>query len=100
MVGSFIESDLTALFASSEFGEATATYAGSPRSGIFDDDDVEVILGEGVTQIIPQPTFTGRTSDFLTIADGQTMVIRGETFTIKNWKREDVIITIFLERVV
>lgn len=98
MPGSFIQNDLSVMLVSSDFGETGATYKGAVVSGIFDDDDVEATLGEGVSQIIAQPTFTGRTTDFPSIADGDAMVIRGETFTVKNWKREDVIITLYLER--
>lgn len=98
MPGSFIQNDLDVMLVSSDFGETGATYKGSPVQGIFDDDDIEATLGEGVSQIIAQPTFTGRTTDFPSIADNDALVIRGETFTVKNWKREDVIITLYLER--
>lgn len=100
MVGSFIQDDLPFLFASSDFGEAdgTVTWNGTPVAGIFDDDDVEVQMGEGVGEIVAQPTFTGMTSDFSGIADGDVMVIRGETFTVKNWRREGDEITIYLAR--
>ncbi len=101
MPGSFIQNDLPLLFASSDFGEAdgSATWKGVSVSGIFDDDDVEVQMGEGVGEIIPQPTFIGNTADFPGIADGDLMVIRGETFKVKNWKSErDGVIEIFLER--
>lgn len=102
MAGSFLQDDLLLLFASSDFGEAdgAATWKGFSVAGIFDDDDVEIQMGEGVAEIIPQPTFTGKTSDFSGIADGDAMVIRGETFKVKNWKSErDGVIEIFLERV-
>lgn len=101
MAGSFIQDDLPFLFASTDFGEAdnAVTWKGDPVSGIFDDDDVEVQLGEGVGEIIAQPTFTGSTADFDGIADGDVMVIRGDTFKVKNWKAErDGTIEIFLER--
>jgi len=99
MPGQFITDDLSVLFASSEFGEATATYEGSSVMGIFDDEDVEAQMGEGVAEIIPQPMFTGRTSDFSGIARDQTMVIQSETFRIKNWKQDGTgMIEVFLER--
>lgn len=98
MPGSFIQNDLNVMLVSSDFGETGATYNSAPVAGIFDDDDIEATLGEGVSQIIAQPTFTGKTTDFPSIADGDTLVIRGETFKVKNWKREDVIITLYLER--
>ncbi len=99
MPGKFINDDLKVVFASSEFGEADASYGGVTVMGIFDDEDIEVETGEGVTQIIPQPMFTGRTVDFSGIARDQTMTVRNETFRIKNWKVDGVgMIEIFLER--
>lgn len=101
MPGSFLQNDLAQLVASSDFGEAagSATWKGVVVSGIFDDDDVEVQLGEGPTEIVNQPTFMGIASDFSGIADGDVMVIRGSTFTVKNWMEEsDGMIEIFLER--
>lgn len=99
MPGQFLTDDLSVLFASSEFGEATATYQGNAVIGIFDDEDVEVQMGEGVAEIVPQPTFTGRSADFSGIARQQTMVIRSETFRIKNWKVDGTgVIEVFLER--
>lgn len=97
MPNSIFDSDLSTFFAVSDFGTA-ATYNGSAVTGIFDDDDVEIQMGEGPTEIISQPTFTGQTTDFPGIADGDVMVIGGETFRIKNWMIEDVIITVFLTR--
>lgn len=102
MPGAFLQDDLKVLFASSEFGEAndSVTHRGtSGIMGIFDDDDVEITLGEGVAEIAPQPMFTGRTSDFPVLENNDNIVIRGETFRIKNWRRETEIITLFLERV-
>jgi len=99
MPGSFLTDDLPVLFASTEFGEATATYEGSSVMGIFDDEDVEVEMGEGIGEIIAQPMFTGRTSDFSGIARDQSMTVQGETFTIKNWKVDGTgMIEIYLRR--
>ena len=69
------------------FGESV-TWAGSTVTVIFDDEDVEVQLGEGVAQIQNQPTMIGQTSDFSGIADGDAVVARGVTFKVKNWKRD------------
>ena len=102
MPGSFITDDLKSLLAASDFGVAsdTATHSGSPIPyGIFEEDDTEIVSGEGVVQIIRVPMFTGREEDFTTIADGDEMVIGGEAFRVKNWERESGIITIMLERV-
>lgn len=90
------------MLAASDFGVASGsvTHAGSPiPCGIFEEDDVEVTMGEGVVSIQRVPMFTGREEDFTTIADGDTMVVSGESFRVKNWERESGMITIMLERV-
>jgi hypothetical protein len=77
----------------------TVTHAGSTIPyGIFEEDDTEVVSGEGVVQIVRVPMFTGREQDFPTIADGDAMVINGASFVVKNWERESGVITIMLER--
>lgn len=101
MPGSFITDDLKSLLAASDFGVAsnTVTHAGSPIPyGIFEEDDTEVVSGEGVVQIVRVPMFTGREQDFSVIADGDAMVVNGTSFVVKNWERESGIITIMLER--
>ncbi len=103
MPGSFLTSDLVTLFASSEFGEAkdSVTLAGVViPDGIFDDEDIDVTMGEGAAQIVPQPIFTCATAHVLGIADGQIMVIRGASFKVQNWKNDGTGLTeIYLERV-
>lgn len=103
MVMKCLETDLGAIFASSEFGEAefSASLNGVPlKFGIFDDEDVEIALGEGVGQIVPQPKFTCPSSQVPSIAAEQPMVIRGRDFTVKHWKNNGVgEITIYLESV-
>lgn len=99
MAGSFLDDDIPSFFASSDFGEANAVYGGNTVKGIFDDEDVEVQMGEGVAEIIPQPMFTATASDFSSIAREQTLEVAGETFLIKNWKRDGTgLIEIFLKR--
>ena len=101
MPGAFIKDDLQKLFASSEFGEAdgSATFKGQVVAGIFDDEDVEVQMGEGVGEIIQQPIFSGAMSDFIGIADGDLMMIRGEAFKVKNWKSDGAgFVEIYLAR--
>lgn len=97
MPGAFIQNDTAVLFSTSEFGTA-ATYKGATVNGIFDEDDKEVVLGDGTVQIVDQPMFTGRTSDFTGIADGDTITINSVAFTIRNWQREGEVIEILLER--
>lgn len=101
MAGSFIESDLSAVFASSDFGEAdfSVTWKGCPVSGcIFDDEDVAVELGEGVGEIMHQSVITGQSAKFLGIADGDPMVVRGVSYTVKHWSDDGTgVIEIHLE---
>lgn len=98
MVASFIANDVAHVTDSSVFGES-ATWKGATVVGIFDDEDIEIQMGEGVAQIVPQAMFTGKTSDFPGIADGDAMVIRGVTFEVVNWKRDGTgQIELFLKR--
>ena len=98
MPASFIANDVAHVTDSSVFGES-ATWRGNDVVGVFDDEDVEAQLGEGPVQIIPQPMFTGQTADFPGIADGDAMVIGGESFEVRNWKQDGTgQIEIFLER--
>lgn len=102
MAASFLTSDLDTLFASSDFGEADGSITWNGviiTSGHFDDEDVEVQMGEGIAEIVNQPLYTGPSSQFPGIADNDTMIIRGETFKVKNWKDDATgVIEIFLER--
>lgn len=95
----FIANDVAHVTDDSVFGES-ATWRGVAVVGIFDDEDIEVQLGEGVGQIVPNAMFTGQTADFPGIADGDAMVIRGVNYRVKNWMRDGTgQIEIFLERV-
>lgn len=101
MAGSFITRDLTALFSPSDFGEdsGAASYKGNPVSGIFDDDDVEVTMGEGPTMIQHRTTFTGKSADFAGIADADAMVIRGVAYLVRHWMDDGAgVIEVHLER--
>ena len=103
MAGSFLTNDLTAILASSDFGEASGsvTLAGVViPNGIFDDEDIDVGMGEGVAQIVPQPIFTCASAHAVNIAENQIMVIQGTSFRVKNWKNDGTgMIEIYLERV-
>ena len=98
---SCLDTDLGTILASSDFGEAsgTVTWRGLPIAvGVFDDEDVEVELGEGVREIVHQAKFPGRSADFPGISDGDQMVIRARTFTVKHWSDDGTgMIEIFLE---
>lgn len=102
MAGAFLTNDLNAIFAASDFGVASNAVThrgGAVPTGIFEEDDTEVVMGEGVSQIVRVPMFTGREEDFPVIADGDAFTVSGESFVVKNWERESGIITIMLERV-
>lgn len=84
MPGAFIASDLIVMLSETDFG-VTATYAGGTVPGIFDKGDVEVDSGEGFTKIVKEYSFTGRSADFPSIADGDVMVIGGVSYLIRRW---------------
>jgi hypothetical protein len=101
MPASFLTTDLTSLFKSSEFGEdcGSVFYDNRYIQGIFDDEDIDVTVGEGVAQIVSQPMLTCITSQLTNLVEGKTITIRGEVFKIKNWKNDGVGITeLYLDR--
>lgn len=102
MAGSFLTNDLTTILASSDFGEAnnSVTLGGVIiPNGIFDDEDIDVNLGEGVAQIVPQPIFTCASAHAVGITEGQAMVIRGVSYTVQNWKDDGTgLIEIYLTK--
>lgn len=101
MVSSVFPRDLGALFASSDFGEADGdiVYKGNSIEGIFDDEDVEFQLGEGVPEIHHQIMVTAKSADFPNIADGDILTIRGNPHIIRNWKDDGTgVIEVFLEK--
>lgn len=101
MVSPIFSRDIGALLASSDFGEASGdvVYNGSVIDGIFDDEDVEFQLGEGVPEIHHQCVFTGRSADFTCIAEGDVLTIRGTVFIIRNWKDDGTgMIEVFMEK--
>jgi len=83
-----MNSDLDVLFSQSEFGETNGViWNGTPvPHAIFDNDDVEIQMGEGVAQIMSQPVLTAKSSDFVGISDDDLIQIRGVTYYAKNWK--------------
>lgn len=97
-----LETDLGAVFASSDFGEAggTVTWKGLPISGvIFDDEDLEIQLGEGIAEIGHRAILTGPSASFAGIADEDPVVVRGNAFKVKNWIDDGTgVIEIHLER--
>ena len=102
MAGAFLERDLAAILSSADFGgdHGTVTLEGVVIPyGIFDAEDQEYQLGEGVEQIIAVPTFTCRWSDVTAIADGQEMRVDGVRYTVKSWMNDATgMVTITLEK--
>lgn len=101
MVASFIKSDIKTVLSSKVFGEDDGVVWNKTPvpDAIFDDEDVEVQMGEGPTEIISQPIVTGATCDFIGIKENDSIQVNGETLYVKNWKKDGTgIIEIFLHR--
>lgn len=101
MSASFLQDDIPTILDVKVFGVTGGCLWNGVRidNVIFDDEDVEVTMGEGVTEIASQPMLTGHTADFIGIADGDSVQVSGETFEIKNWKKDGTgIIEIFMVR--
>ncbi len=80
--------DLTAVFAASDFGEAsgTVTFRGGPVSwAIFDDEDVEIPTGDGAAEIGHQAVLSGPSSQFPDIAENDPVTVRGVAYKVKFW---------------
>lgn len=83
-----LDTDLDAIFASSDFGEAdgTVTFKGSIIEGvIFDDEDIQIELGEGVGEIANRAALTGPSRLFPDIADGDPVTVGADSYLVKNW---------------
>lgn len=102
MPGAFLQRDLAATLKSSDFGvePGSVTLEGVVIPyGIFDAEDEELQLAEGVNQIVPVPTFTCRWSDVTGIADGQELRVSGVRYTVKSWMNDSSgMVTITLEK--
>lgn len=102
MAMSCLETDLTVLFGSSDFGETDGAVrngdTASPIPGIFDDEDVERENGEGVTIIQSQITFTCASSKVPSLADGDVMSIRGVDYNVRYWEDDGSgVVVIYME---
>jgi len=97
-----LDTDLDAVFTSSGFGEAdsTVTWKGAPLTGfIFDDEDVQVELGEGVGEIMHQSTLTGPYLQVVGIANDDDVTVGAGTFKVKNWLNDGTgVIEIHMEK--
>jgi hypothetical protein len=97
-----IARDLPALLSSADFGEDVGAVrngdAGNPIAGIFDDEDIEEQLAEGMTVLTPQAMFTCASSQVPDLAENDTFLIRGNTFTVKYMKDDGTgMVEIFFE---
>jgi hypothetical protein len=97
-----LATDLTTIFSASDFAEAAGTVTlngvALAGTGIFDNGDAEVSMGEGPSQIVAIPTFTCPSSLIVGITDSQIMVIRGRSYRVTHWKDDQTgVITIYLE---
>lgn len=101
MPGDFLQNDLSVFFNSSEFGEeqGTVLWNGVEIPGaIFDNEDIEVSLGEGVGEIIRQPIIMAPSSDFQGVARNDPIRVGQSLFIVKNFKDDGTgVITIYLE---
>lgn len=98
-----LSTDLTAVFSEGDFGETAGSvrWRGVVISGaIFDDEDVEIAVGEGVGEIQHQAVLTAPAAQFVGIADGDPVIVRSRQYRVKNWKDDGTgVIDIYLEAV-
>lgn len=102
MAMSCIDSDLDALFSSSDFGEADGALrngVGDPIAGIFDDEDVDTVNGEGVSVIVAQTMFTCASSKVSDPTEGEFFTLRGIDYILRYWKDDGTgTIELYFER--
>lgn len=103
MAGNFIEDDLAVIFSDRDFGHTGGiVWNGVTIEGaIFDDQDVEVQMGEGMVQIISQPMITGPSSAFEGIRREDPISVGGQSFVVKSTNDDGTgVIEIYMEKVV
>ena len=89
MPGSFITSDLDVILGASDFGEAPGTvlWKGISVTGcIFDEEDIAVDVGDGITQKVTHTELVAKSADFDGITDGDAIQARGISYIVKNWE--------------
>lgn len=94
--------DITALLSSSDFGEDVGAVrngdTANPILGIFDDEDIEEQLGEGVATLTPQAMFTCASSQVPGLARGDTFLIRAKVWTVEFTKDDGTgMVEVFFE---
>ena len=70
---------------------------GNPIAGIFENSDVVEENGENPGVIVAQAVFTCELSKVPNLANGDTFLISGVTYTARNWMRDDDIVDIYME---
>jgi hypothetical protein len=98
MAGTFIENDLAAIFAQTDFAESVVLDGVTVTEAIFDDGDRDVSQGEGVVQIVPMPVVQLPTRHTLNVTDGSVVIIRTKLYRVANWKHDGTGVTeLYLE---
>lgn len=96
-----LTTDLGALFSADAFGETDGSveWRGVVISGaIFDDEDVEMSVGDGAAEIAHQAIVTAPSAQFADIAENDPMTVRGRPFRVRFWKDDGTgVIEIYLE---
>lgn len=101
MPADFIINDMDTMFSDDVFGETklSVTWFNLDDQGntvsthsvpycIFDDEDVQAEMGEGVAEIVSQPTITGKENDFSTIKEDDKVTVRGQDYFVKNTEKD------------
>ena len=103
MVMPCLDTDLTAVFSANDFGETLGTVminAVVVGQCFFDDEDMEVQTGEGVSQIVHAAYVTAPTAQLPVLAQGQPAVVRGLSYLVQYWMDDGNGVTrVYLERV-
>ena len=91
------------MFNVDEFGEQGGAIRASDGSttipGIFDDEDVEVVSGEGTAVLVAQAVFTCAASKVPNPVEGELFTIDGRSLALRYWKRDGVgMIELFFEK--
>ena len=87
-------------FSTNDFGDA-ASYTPQGGSaitinGIFDDETLEVEAGGEVAVAMEQPEFTCRTSDVSSAAEGDTININSQNYTIRVVRNDGTGVTVLV----
>jgi hypothetical protein len=84
MPGNFLTTDLDKILKVEELA-SMALYDSTLVLGVFDNEDIEVQMGDGTIRIINQCLFTAKSEDFPDIAEGEVIVISDVSYAIQSW---------------